>query len=313
MTIKIVWQCAENSRKRLDQELKTCVEHRATLNLHQRGVGAVRFAPDTSKNTYLATASDDSHLIIWKYEPDRKGWLSVELFLARISPFFGMSSELWPTFYRAPQNSSLDDSEDSIECWTTHRIYKKHVEDVSDLSWAADSSKIASCGIDHSVFIWDVEQPGKEPIARLDLHTHYIQGIAFDPFGQIVVSLSADRTMRVYQAMKKSKKSKTKEWRQKYKVHAIQPAGYERQVCFSTSTLHRMLENRLNVIQGTTVVGWYSTRFCSKTQLVTRGFVFGRSCSWTEPAAVERDAKRRKHGSRCNQNRCKRKSGSVGD
>ena len=134
------------------------------------------------------------------------------------------------TFYRAPQNSSLDDSEDSIECWTTHRIYKKHVEDVSDLSWSADSSKIASCGIDHSVFIWDVEQPGKEPIARLDLHTHYIQGIAFDPFGQIVVSLSADRTMRVYQAMKKSKKSKTKEWRQKYKVHAIQPAGYERQV-----------------------------------------------------------------------------------
>ena len=71
---------AKYSRKRLDQELKTCVEHRATLNLHQRGVGAVRFAPDNSKNTLLATASDDSHLIIWKYEPDSEGCLFFRTF-----------------------------------------------------------------------------------------------------------------------------------------------------------------------------------------------------------------------------------------
>ena len=61
------------------------------------------------------------------------------------------------------------------------------------------------------------------------MHTHYIQGIAFDPFDEIVASLSADRTIRFYSTTTKKKKAKAP-YAHKHKVHAIQPAGYERQV-----------------------------------------------------------------------------------
>ena len=65
----ITWKKCNPVKIRFDKDLRTCVEHRATLR-HQMGVGAVRFAPQSS--TYLATAADDSIIIIWKYEPDRK-------------------------------------------------------------------------------------------------------------------------------------------------------------------------------------------------------------------------------------------------
>merc|ERR1712212_959066 len=57
-----------------------------------------------------------------------------------------------------------------------------------------------------------------------------IQGISYDPLGLLVASLSADRTLRIYHETKKSKKAKSSEWKQKMKIHAIQPPGYDRQV-----------------------------------------------------------------------------------
>ena len=51
----------------------------------------------------------------------------------------------------------LDEDEESTELWSTQKSLRGHIEDVSDLSWSHDRSKLASCGIDHSVFIWDVE------------------------------------------------------------------------------------------------------------------------------------------------------------
>ena len=55
---------------RFAKELRSCVEHRATLNRHERGIGAVRFAPrKQGMQDLLATAADDSYIIIWKYVP----------------------------------------------------------------------------------------------------------------------------------------------------------------------------------------------------------------------------------------------------
>ena len=108
-----------------------CVEHRATLNRHERGVGAVRFAPrqaGPNSANLLATAADDSYIIVWKHEPDR-----------------------------VPLAASLDEEEESTECWANYKTLRGHIEDVSDLSWNGTGTKLASCGIDHTVIIWDVD------------------------------------------------------------------------------------------------------------------------------------------------------------
>lgn len=44
----------------------------------------------------------------------------------------------------------------------------------------------------------------------LDSHCHYVQGVAWDPLGKYVASLSSDRTCRVY-VNKPQKKSKSVE------------------------------------------------------------------------------------------------------
>ena len=43
-------------------------------------------------------------------------------------------------------------------------------------------------------------------LQTLDAHAHYVQGVAWDPLGKYVASLSSDRTCRIY--MNKPKKSK---------------------------------------------------------------------------------------------------------
>lgn len=184
---------------RLEKDLKTCVEHRATLTRHERGVGTVRFAPPKQDRLLLASAADDAHIIVWKYDEGR-----------------------------TPMASSLEEEEESKEVWSTYKTLRGHVEDVCDLSWSRDGTKLASCGIDQSVFIWEVDTAKK--LGQVQVHTHYVQGVSFDPLGVWVASLSADRTLRFYREFKKSKKSKTVEWKQKHKVHAIKPPTYDKPV-----------------------------------------------------------------------------------
>ena len=50
------------------------------------------------------------------------------------------------------------EEDESKECWTTVHTLRGHIEDVSDLSWSADGSRLASSGIDHSVIIWDAKE-----------------------------------------------------------------------------------------------------------------------------------------------------------
>ena len=108
--------------------MKTCVKHRATLTRHERGVGTVRFAPPKQDRLLLASAADDAHIIVWKYDEGR-----------------------------TPMASSLEEEEESKEVWSTYKTLRGHVEDVCDLSWSRDGTKLASCGIDQSVFIWEVD------------------------------------------------------------------------------------------------------------------------------------------------------------
>lgn len=113
----------------------------------------------------------------------------------------------------------------SVECWTTAATLRGHIEDVADISWSADGTKLASAGIDHSVIIWDVKEAKK--IAHCQNHSHYCQGVAMDPFGVLVASLSADRSLRFYSEFKKKGNERFKP---KATSNKIQLPGYDRPV-----------------------------------------------------------------------------------
>ncbi len=69
--------------------------------------------------------------------------------------------------------------------------------DVMDLCWSADGSALMTGAINNEVILFAAEgkQRGRT-VARLANHRHFVQGVAWDPAQQYVISQSADRTCR---------------------------------------------------------------------------------------------------------------------
>ena len=80
------------------------------------------------------------------------------------------------------------------------------MEDIYDLTWFADSSKIISGSVDNTVIIWDVEKGKKN--ATICGHNGFVQGVSLDPQNQVFATTCSDRNLRIYDA--KSKKNLNK-------------------------------------------------------------------------------------------------------
>lgn len=149
-----------------DAEGKGDFEFLSNLRRHTATVNVVRF----SKNgAILASAGDDTAIILWK------------------------QSDV-PT----PANNIFADEEgvEDKESWVCHKTLRGHLGDVADLSWSNDNRYLVSGSVDNSAIMWDVVKGSK--IAIFNEHKSYVQGVAFDPLGNFVATLSADRSLRIY-------------------------------------------------------------------------------------------------------------------
>ncbi|KQJ94798.1 chromatin assembly factor 1 subunit FAS2 homolog [Brachypodium distachyon] len=97
---------------------------------------------------------------------------------------------------------------DDGEAWKVHRSLLFHRKDVLDLQWSSDGSFLVSASVDNSCIIWDANKGAVQQM--LEGHLHYVQGVAWDPLGQYIASLSSDRTCKIY-ANKPQGKSKNVE------------------------------------------------------------------------------------------------------
>ncbi|KAK4773526.1 hypothetical protein SAY87_028545 [Trapa incisa] len=82
------------------------------------------------------------------------------------------------------------------QAWKVLKTLSFHRKDVLDLQWSKDGAYLISGSVDNSCIIWDVNKGSAHQI--LDAHSHYVQGVAWDPLAKYVASLSSDRTCRVY-------------------------------------------------------------------------------------------------------------------
>lgn len=106
-----------------------------------------------------------------------------------------------------------------------------------DLQWSSDSVFLISGSVDNSCLIWDTNKGSPLNLSLynkfsdqliynifpikfvhyidpstpgsvhqiLDSHCHYVQGVAWDPLGKYIASLSSDRTCRIYTNKPQSK------------------------------------------------------------------------------------------------------------
>ncbi|KAI8807872.1 WD repeat protein Cac2 [Cladochytrium replicatum] len=144
---------------------KPSVEFLSTLIRHSGAVNCVRWAP-TGK--VLATAGDDGVVILWHQVQKPK--------VAE-----GMNDE---------------NREESSENWKLLSCLTPSGSEIYDLAWSPDGKKLMGGCIDHTVRIWNVHD-GRSAQVLKD-HDHYVQGVAWDPRNQFVLSQSADRSINVY-------------------------------------------------------------------------------------------------------------------
>eukprot|EP00698_Gefionella_okellyi_P021456 TRINITY_DN6966_c0_g1_i1.p1 TRINITY_DN6966_c0_g1~~TRINITY_DN6966_c0_g1_i1.p1 ORF type:complete len:466 (+),score=62.83 TRINITY_DN6966_c0_g1_i1:81-1478(+) len=93
-------------------------------------------------------------------------------------------------------NPDVPPSEGELESWSSVCVLRGHLLDVYDLSWFADSNGLASGSVDNHAHVWDVKRA--QSVDRLEGHAHFVQGVASDPQGKYVVTMSSDRTCRIH-------------------------------------------------------------------------------------------------------------------
>ncbi|CAH8678463.1 unnamed protein product [Schistosoma rodhaini] len=193
----------------------------ASLKRHEKPVNVVRWSPS---GDYLASAGDDLFIIIWSNQTTTNNGTITSI---------DNSSNL-------KDDDDYYDNAINSEIWIPCRSLRRHLEDIYDVCWSPDERALISGSVDHSIIIWHLDlipspssalpaedfssvgevgpenNPSNRPenapapsantsqptIKTLILrdHKHYVQGVAWDPLGFYVASLSSDRACRIYRA-----------------------------------------------------------------------------------------------------------------
>jgi chromatin assembly factor 1 subunit B len=138
------------------------VDYIATLAKHTQAVNVVRWAP---KGEVLASAGDDGNVILWV-----------------------RSETHHPTF----GSEGLDDK----ETWRTKHMCRSLGTEIYDLAWSPDASFFIIGSMDNVARIYNA---GTGTLVRqIAEHSHYVQGVAWDPLNEYIATQSSDRSVHIY-------------------------------------------------------------------------------------------------------------------
>ncbi|VDN03911.1 unnamed protein product [Thelazia callipaeda] len=132
-------------------------------------VNCVRWSPD---GMYLGCAGDQQSLTLWE-------------FTGRVF------------------STGTIGSKDSVNVEKYREKYRLngHSLDVLHLEWSKDGRYLASCGMDHSVIIWDAHNLPNQVISLTSErggHSGIVKGISWDPIGKFLATQSADKSVKVW-------------------------------------------------------------------------------------------------------------------
>lgn len=188
----------------------TGIEHIVTLSrgTNERTINAVKFSPS---GRYLVAAGDSGTVVSYALPPN--------------------------------SSSSSSNSMNKLNYWTSieketdlnMKILFNHSDDVMDISWSADSKRFVVCSLDHTLTVWENHTGSTSGSTTITTtgggscnssddgnnwrsvhrsnkdHTHYIQGVTYDPKGVYLASMGSDRMVKVYTRKEISERTLTAE------------------------------------------------------------------------------------------------------
>jgi len=174
----------------------TKIDFLCALSRHDGPVAALKFSPD---GLHLASAGETGALLIYSVPPSKRANANGRHF--------------WSTVRQEAQLQV--------------KVALRCGDGVTDLSWSADSKRLMVGTVDHTVLILEdvsydanhssshnnnnneTESPQQQllllpsewrPVFRnASNHSHFVQGVAYDPSNTYLASMSSDRTIRVLQ------------------------------------------------------------------------------------------------------------------
>ncbi|RKU48470.1 hypothetical protein DL546_003643 [Coniochaeta pulveracea] len=139
------------------------VEYLSTLAKHTQAVNVVRWAP---RGAVLASAGDDGNVILWVPSENHHG------------AAFG--------------SDGLEDK----ETWRAKHMCRSSGAEIYDLAWSPDGTHFIIGSMDNIARIYHA---GTGSLVRqIAEHSHYVQGVAWDPLNEYLATQSSDRSVHVY-------------------------------------------------------------------------------------------------------------------
>ncbi|EEP77484.1 conserved hypothetical protein [Uncinocarpus reesii 1704] len=139
------------------------IAYLSTLIKHTQAVNVVRFSP---KGEMLASAGDDGNVLLW------------------------VPSEL-QTHARLGEDRS-----DDKETWRVKHMCRSSGAEIYDLAWSPDGVFFITGSMDNVARIYNA-QTG-QMVRQIAEHSHYVQGVAWDPLNEYVATQSSDRSVHIY-------------------------------------------------------------------------------------------------------------------
>ncbi|KAH7196754.1 WD40-repeat-containing domain protein [Fusarium flagelliforme] len=138
------------------------VEYLSTLSKHNQAVNVVRWAP---KGELLASAGDDGNVILW------------------------VPSE-------TPQTAFGSDAPEDKESWRAKHMCRSSGAEIYDLAWSPDGVHFMIGSMDNIARIYNAQSGTL--VRQIAEHSHYVQGVTWDPLNEYIATQSSDRSVHIY-------------------------------------------------------------------------------------------------------------------
>jgi chromatin assembly factor 1 subunit B len=88
------------------------------------------------------------------------------------------------------------DEDEYLEHWVPFQILRvSDFEDIYDICWSPDDQFILVGLTDNTFHIWDVSS--NRPLKIVKDHSHFVQGVAWDPLNEFLATQSSDRYAKI--------------------------------------------------------------------------------------------------------------------